>query len=144
MSGHILNRSDVCAIARRSKDTKGSWLNNSLSNGFRTTIVRIIFRVTEETMSAVTEIPPRGERRSKGMPLDVLCYEYFIKPNCLNKKIRAGVSSRYLWESFQNLLKVIRRYFTCERRSERLYPHYIRLLMHFIGRGPLKLPFFLH
>jgi hypothetical protein len=98
----------------------------------------------EETLSATTEIPPHGERWSKGMPLDILCYEEFIKPNCLNGKIRAGVPSQYLREPFQKLLKVIRRYFTCERRSDRIYPHHIRMLMHFTGKIPLNLPFFLH
>jgi hypothetical protein len=78
------------------------------------------------------------------MPLDLLCYEEFIKPNCLNGKIRVGVPSRYLWEPFQKLLKVIRSYFTYEIRSERIYPHHIRLLMHFTGKRPLNLPFFLH
>jgi hypothetical protein len=55
-----------------------------------------------------------------------------------------GVPSRYLCEPFQNLLKVIRRYFTCEIRSGRIYPHHIRLLMHFTWKRPLNLPFFLH
>jgi hypothetical protein len=65
-------------------------------NGFHATIVGITFWVTEETLSAATEIPPHGEKWSKGMPLDILCYEDFIKPNCLNGKIRAGVLSQYL------------------------------------------------
>jgi hypothetical protein len=60
-------------------------------NGFRSVIAGITFRVTEETLSVATEIPSRGERWSKGIPLDVLCYEEFIKPNCLNGKIKAGV-----------------------------------------------------
>jgi hypothetical protein len=113
-------------------------------NGFCAIIAGITFWVMEETLSAATEIPPCGERWSKGMPLDILCYEEFIKPNCLNGKIRAGVPSRYLREPFQKLLKVIRRYFTYERRSDRIYPHHIRLLMHFTGKRPLNLPFFLH
>jgi hypothetical protein len=78
------------------------------------------------------------------MPLDILCYEDFIKPNFLNGKIGAGVPSQYLWEPFQNLLKVIRRYFTYEGRFDRVYPYHIRLLMHFTGKKPLNLPFFLH
>jgi hypothetical protein len=113
-------------------------------NGFCVTIARITFRVTEENMSTATEIPPRSERWSKGTHLDLLCYEYFIKLNCLNEKIGAGVLSRYLREPFQKLLKVIRRYFTCEITSDRKYPHHIRLLMHFRGKRPLNLPFFLH
>jgi hypothetical protein len=113
-------------------------------NGFCVTIVGITFRVMEETLSAATEIPPRGEKWFKGMPLDILCYEDFIKPNFLNGKIRAGVPSQYLREPFQKLLKVIRRYFTCEGRFDRVYPYHIRLLMHFTGKKPLNLPFFLH
>jgi hypothetical protein len=85
-----------------------------------------------------------GERWSKGMPLDVLCYEEFIKPDCLNGKVEAGIPSRYLQEPFRKLLRAIRKYFTCEGRFDRIHPHHIRLLMHFTGRRPLNLPFFLH
>jgi hypothetical protein len=113
-------------------------------NRFRTTIAGITFWVTEKNLSAAMEIPSRGERWYKGMPLDISCYEEFIDPNCLNGKIGAGISSQYLLEPFQNILKVIRRCFTCERRSDRIYPHHIRLLMHFIGKRPLNLPFFLN
>jgi hypothetical protein len=65
-------------------------------NGFCATIVGITFQVMEGTLSAATYIPLHAERWSKGMPLNVLCYEYFIKPNFLNGKIRAGVPSQYL------------------------------------------------
>jgi hypothetical protein len=113
-------------------------------NGFCAVIARLTFWVMEETLSITTEIPPRGERWSKVMPLYMLCYEEFIKPNCLNGKIRASVLSRYLCEPFQKLLKVIRKYFTCERRYDRIHPHHVKMLMHFTGKRPLKLPFFLH
>jgi hypothetical protein len=65
-------------------------------NGFQVVIAGITFWVTEETLLAVMEIPRHGERWSKGMPLDILCYEKFIKPNFLNGKIRVSVLSRYL------------------------------------------------
>jgi hypothetical protein len=55
-----------------------------------------------------------------------------------------GVPSRYLREPFHKLLKLIRKYFTCERRSDIIHSHHIRLLMHFTGKRPLNLPFFLH
>jgi hypothetical protein len=113
-------------------------------NGFRTVIARITFQVTKETLSAMMEIPSRGERWYKGMPLDVLCYKEFIKTNCLNGKIKTGVPSQYLRKPFHKLLKVIRKYFTCERSSDRIHSHHIRLLMHFTGKRPLNLPFFLH
>jgi hypothetical protein len=78
------------------------------------------------------------------MPLDVLFYEEFIKPNCLNGKIGTGVPSWYLRDPFQKFLKVIRKYFTYERRSDRIYPHHIIFLMHFTGKSSLNLPLFLH
>jgi hypothetical protein len=62
----------------------------------------------------------------------------------MNGKFRMGVLSQYLWEPFQKLLKVIRKYFTCEIRFNRICPHHVRLIMHFTGKRPLKLPFFLH
>jgi hypothetical protein len=53
----------------------------------------VITWVTEETLSVATDNPPHGEKWSKCMPVDVLCYEDFINPNFLNGKIRAGVLS---------------------------------------------------
>jgi hypothetical protein len=49
-----------------------------------------------------------------------------------------------LQEPFWKLLKEIRKYFTCEGRFDRIHSHHIILLMHFIGRSSLNLPFFLH
>jgi hypothetical protein len=45
-------------------------------NGFCAIIAGITFQVTEETLSVTTTRSlQRGERWSKGMPLDILCYE---------------------------------------------------------------------
>jgi hypothetical protein len=48
-------------------------------DGSHMVIAGVSFQVTEETLSAVTEIPSHGERWFKGMPLDMQCYEDFIK-----------------------------------------------------------------
>jgi hypothetical protein len=90
------------------------------------------------------EIPLRSERWSKGIPLDALCYEEFIKLDCLNGKVEVGDPSRYLQEPFQKLLRAIRKYFTCEGRFDRIHLHHIRFLMYFTGRRPLNLTLFLH
>jgi hypothetical protein len=67
----------------------------------------------------------------------------FIKPECRSRKIRADIPSQYLLEPFKKLLKIIKKYFTCEGRFDRMYPYHIRLLMHFTGENPLNLPFLL-
>jgi hypothetical protein len=95
-------------------------------------------------VSVATEIPPCGERWSKGIPFDVRFYKEFIKPNYLNRKLEEGAPSRYLQEPFQKFLREIRKYFTCEGRFDRIHSNHIRFLMHFIGRRSLNIPFFLH
>jgi hypothetical protein len=113
-------------------------------DGSRAVIAGVIFQVTEETLSATTEIPSHIERWFKGMPLDTQCYKDFIKRDCLGGKVETGVPSRYLQGPFRKLMEVIKKYFTCEGRFDRIHSHHIRLLMHFTGRRPLNLPFFLH
>jgi hypothetical protein len=51
-------------------------------------------------MSTATEIPLCKERRFKGMPLDMQCYEDFIKIDCLGGKVQTSIPSRYLQEPF--------------------------------------------
>jgi hypothetical protein len=113
-------------------------------DGSHAVIAGVIFQVTEETLSATTEIPSHGERWFKGMPLDAWCYKDFIKRDCLGGKVETGIPSRYLQGPFRKLMEVIRKYFTCEGRFDIIHSHHIRLLMHFTGRRPLNLPFFLH
>jgi len=78
------------------------------------------------------------------MPLDIFSYKEFIKNACLNRKIGVDIPSQYLLEPFENILKVIIRYFIREGRFDRVYPYHIRLLMHFTGKNPLNLPFILY
>jgi hypothetical protein len=94
-------------------------------------------------MSAAMEIPLQGEKSFKGMHLDISCYMDFIKPEYRNRKIGADIPSEYLLDPFEKLLKIIKKYFTCEGRFDKVHPYHIRLLMHFIGKNPLNLPFFL-
>jgi hypothetical protein len=111
--------------------------------GVSATIAGITFQVSEETISAATEIPMQGEKWFKGMPLDTSCYIDFIKPEYRNRKIGANIPSEYLLEPFEKLLRIIQKYFTCEGRFDKVHQYHIRLLMHFTGRSPLNLPFFL-
>jgi hypothetical protein len=78
------------------------------------------------------------------MPLDTSCYIDFLKPEYKNQKIGANIPSEYLLEPFEKILRIIQKYFTCEGILDKVYQYQIRLLMHFIGRSPLNLPFFLY
>jgi len=69
-------------------------------DGFREIISGVIFQVNEETLLTITKILLHNERWFKGMPLDMQCYEDFIKRDCLGGKVEAGVTRRYLQEPF--------------------------------------------
>jgi hypothetical protein len=48
-----------------------------------------------------------------------------------------------LIEQFDKILKIIRRYFTCEGRFNTLYQYHIRLLLHFTGKVEMNIPYYL-
>jgi hypothetical protein len=48
-----------------------------------------------------------------------------------------------LIEQFDKILKIIQRYFTCEGRFNTLYQYHIRLLLHFIGKVEMNIPYYL-
>jgi hypothetical protein len=66
-----------------------------------------------------------------------------LKPEFRNIDFGATIPREILLENHSNLLRVIQRFFTCEGRFTRVYQYHIRLLMHFTGRKPLNLPYYL-
>ena len=46
-------------------------------------------------------------------------------------------------EGFDNILKVIQRYFTYDGRFNMVYQYHIRMLLHFKGKEPMNLPFYI-
>jgi hypothetical protein len=113
-------------------------------NGVDTKIGDLQFQVTEESISTATEIPSQGEKWFKGMPLDLSFYHDFLKPEYKNQNFSATVPREFILEHYGKLLRVVQRYFTCEGRFNRVYQYHIRLLMHFTGKNPLNLPFYLY
>lgn len=106
-------------------------------------IGELTFPVSDVTISAATEIPFQGEQQFKGMPLDIVHYKYFLKLEHRDKEYGSVVPKEYLLEHHSKLLQSIQRYFTCEGRFGRIYQYHFRLLMHFTGKSPLNLPFYL-
>jgi hypothetical protein len=77
------------------------------------------------------------------MPLDTSCYIDYIKPEYRNRKIGANIPNEYRLEPFEKLLNIIQKYFTSEGRLDKVHQYHISIMMHFTGRSPLNLPFFL-
>lgn len=65
------------------------------------------------------------------MPLDPMFYTDFLNTKYIKQKFGATIPREYVLEPYEKLLRVIRRYFTCEGRFDRVYQYHVRLLMHF-------------
>ena len=47
-------------------------------------------------------------------------------------------------DNFSKFLLIIQKYFTCEGRYHMVYSYHLRLLLHFVGKRSLDLPFYLY
>jgi len=74
------------------------------------------------------------------MPLNTSFSIDFLKPEYKNQKIGASIPREYVLEPYEKILRVIRKYFTCEGRFDRVCQYNIRILMHFIRKIPLNIP----
>jgi hypothetical protein len=144
-SGFLLNKWVASDFVKSFKGTTCRWQKEfALSfNGIGAKVGNIQFQVSEDTIVVATEIPAHGEKWFKGMQLDLACYHEFLKPEFRDTDFGATIPRELLLENHSNLLRVIQRFFTCEGRFTRVYQYHIRLLMHFTGRKPLNLPYYL-
>lgn len=54
-----------------------------------------------------------------------------------------GIPKNFLKENYSKMLMVIQKYFTCEGRFHMVYQYHFRLLLHFIDKQSLDIPFYL-
>jgi hypothetical protein len=100
--------------------------------------------VTEQTIVVAIEMPTQGDMWFKGMALDFTFCNDLFKPEHQDEDLTVGVPRKHMLDPFDKLLRVIQRYFTCEGHFRKVYKYHIRLLMHFIGKKPLKFPYYLY
>jgi hypothetical protein len=99
--------------------------------------------ISEATIAISTKIPNTDEMWFKSMTLNETLSKEFLKPKHQGYNISKGVPRNHLVEEFDNMLKVIQRYVTCEGRFNMIYQYHIILLFHFIGKDLMNIPFYL-
>jgi hypothetical protein len=77
------------------------------------------------------------------MKLNISFYHEFFKPKFRNIDFGATIPREIILENHSNLFRVIQRFLSCAGRFTSVYQYHITLLMHFIGRKPLELPYYL-
>jgi hypothetical protein len=112
-------------------------------DGTKTKVGTLELEVSEATIATATEIPNTGERWFKSMTLNAAFSKDFLKSEHQGDNLYKGVPRSHLVEGFDKMLKVIQIYFTCEGRFNMIYQYHIRLLLHFIGKYLMNIPFYL-
>ena len=98
----------------------------------------------EILITEVTKLPSTGEKCFKTtIPKDVE-FRSYLKPEHRGMVWKKSVPSSWLEENWQQLLKAIVVYLTCEGRYNRAMIYHFKLMNQFTGKIPLNLPFYLH
>ena len=71
-------------------------------------------------------------------------FRSYLKLEHKNVVWKKSIPSTWLEEKWQQLLKAILVYITCEGRYNRVMIYHFKLMNHFTCRSPLNLPFYLH
>ena len=101
------------------------------------------FLVDETLIAEVTELPRTQEKWFKTTITKNVEFRSYLKPKHRNVVWKKSVPYTWLEERWQQLLKAILLYITCEGRYNRAMIYHFKLMNHFTGRNPLNLTFYL-
>ena len=112
-------------------------------DGSKALIGKEEFHIDENLIVEVAELPRTGEKWFKTtITRDVEIMSY-LKPEHKNVVWKKSIPSTWLEEKWQQLLKAILDYITCEGRYNMVMIYHFQLMNHFTSISPLNLPFYL-
>ena len=100
--------------------------------------------VDETLITEVNELPRIGEKWFKTTITKDVEFRSYLKPEHREVVWKKSVPSTWLEERWQQLLKSIVVYITCEGRYNKEMIYHFKLMNHFTRNSPLNLPFYLH
>ena len=89
--------------------------------GTKTKVRTLELEVSEENIVVATKIPNTGEIWFKSMNLNATFSKEFLKPEYQGDHLSKGVPRSHMTEGFDKMLRVIKRYVTCEGRFKMIY-----------------------
>ena len=92
----------------------------------------------------MTELPRTREKWFKTTIKKYVEFISYLKHEHRGVVWKKNVPSTWLEEMWQQLLKAIVVYITCEGRYNRAMIYHFKLMNHFTGKSPLNLPFYLY
>ena len=100
--------------------------------------------VDENLIVEVTELPRTGEKWFKTTITKDVEFRFYLKPQHRGVVWNKSVPYSWLEERWQQLMKAIVVYITCEGRYNRAMIYHFKLMNHFTGKRLLNLLFYLH
>ena len=97
------------------------------------------FKVTEGFISDSTGLPMAGEKWYKKKTMRIGDFTAFLKSQYSMVDWRSGIPSSWLKEDWQQILRVVQRYITCEGHFSIAHLYQMRLLTHISSDDPLDL-----
>ena len=101
-------------------------------------------QVDETLKVEVVELPKTGEKWIKTTIIKDVELRSYLNPEHKDVVWKKSIPSTWLEEKWQQLLKEILVYITCEGKYNRVMMYHFKLMNHFIGINTLNLPFYLH
>ena len=71
-------------------------------------------------------------------------WKEFIKSEHSEIDLTNAIPRSFMKDNYSKLLMIIQKYFTSEGRFHMVYSYHLRLLLHFLGKSSLDLPFYLY
>jgi hypothetical protein len=102
------------------------------------------FEIDEALIDEVTKLPTTREKWFKTTVIKNVEFRSYLKPEHKGLIWKKDIPVSFLEENWQQLLKAIVVYITCEGRYNRVMIYHFKLINHLKGRNPLNLPCFLH
>ena len=113
-------------------------------DGSKALIGKEEFMMDETLIVEVNELPRTGEKWLKTTITKYVEFKSYLKPEHRRVVWKKSVPSTWLEERWQQLLKAIVVYITCEGRYNRAMIYHFKLMNHFTRKRPLNFPFYLH
>jgi hypothetical protein len=112
-------------------------------DGVKIQLGPVLMQIDEVSIETTTKIPGEGEKWFKTTSVKEINFRPFLKKEHQNMKWQQEIPRSYLEDKWQELLKIIQVYITCEGRYGRTMIYHFRLLLHFTGKKPLNMPYYL-
>ena len=113
-------------------------------DGSKALIGKEEFRINEALIAKVGKIPRTREKWFKTTITKDVEFSSYLNPEHKNVVWKKSIPSTWLEEKWQQLLKAILVYITCEGRYNKVMIYHFNLMNHFTGRSLLNLRFYLH